>query len=127
MALDGSPSSASVVARPRTAFQVRRSCVSGVRFRIWSCDDPAVSGLIFCRCRMLLVDGHVTPEGGFTTPDGEPLLRRLDYSQFWIHQYLRVRVLRAEGEKCPRCWLVRRLGEDARHPELCARCAAVVA
>ena len=40
---------------------------------------------------------------------------------------LRVGVERAGGEKCPRCWRIRRLGEDARHPELCARCAAVIA
>jgi hypothetical protein len=64
-------------------------------------DDPAVSGLIFCRCRMLLVDGHVTPEGGITTPGGESLLRRLDYSQFWVHQYLRVRVLRDAFRRFP--------------------------
>ncbi len=39
---------------------------------------------------------------------------------------LRIRVERAAGAKCPRCWNVRQLGEDARHPELCARCARVV-
>jgi isoleucyl-tRNA synthetase len=39
---------------------------------------------------------------------------------------LRVRVERAQGGKCARCWNVRRLGGDARHPELCPRCAAVV-
>jgi isoleucyl-tRNA synthetase len=39
---------------------------------------------------------------------------------------LRVRVERAQGEKCPRCWIVRSLGVDARHPEVCDRCAAVL-
>jgi len=39
---------------------------------------------------------------------------------------LRVAVERASGKKCPRCWNVRVVGEDARHPDLCARCAAVV-
>jgi isoleucyl-tRNA synthetase len=39
---------------------------------------------------------------------------------------LRVAVERAPGEKCPRCWNVRALGRDARHPELCDRCAAVL-
>src|SRR5262249_36916073 len=39
---------------------------------------------------------------------------------------LRVAVERAPGKKCPRCWNVRVLGEDARHPDLCARCAAVI-
>ncbi len=40
---------------------------------------------------------------------------------------LTVHVERATGEKCPRCWNIRAVGVDARHPALCARCAAVVA
>ncbi len=32
----------------------------------------------------------------------------------------------AEGEKCPRCWNVRELGDDPRHPDVCARCAAAL-
>jgi isoleucyl-tRNA synthetase len=39
---------------------------------------------------------------------------------------LRVRVERAAG-KCQRCWNIRRLGEDERHPDVCARCAGVLA
>jgi isoleucyl-tRNA synthetase len=38
-----------------------------------------------------------------------------------------VSVLRAEGDKCPRCWNIRTdIGSDAAHPELCARCAGVL-
>ena len=40
---------------------------------------------------------------------------------------LRVGVERAPGEKCPRCWNIRALGRDSRHPDLCERCAGVVA
>jgi isoleucyl-tRNA synthetase len=40
---------------------------------------------------------------------------------------LRVRVERAAGSKCQRCWNIRRLGEDERHPDVCARCAGVLA
>ena len=40
---------------------------------------------------------------------------------------LRVGVERAPGEKCPRCWNIRALGQDPRHPDLCERCAGVVA
>ena len=32
----------------------------------------------------------------------------------------------AGGEKCPRCWNIRELGSDSTHPEVCARCAAVL-
>ena len=40
---------------------------------------------------------------------------------------LSVTVLRAEGEKCVRCWKYSTtVGENAEHPQLCARCAAVI-
>jgi isoleucyl-tRNA synthetase len=39
---------------------------------------------------------------------------------------LRLAVERAPGDKCPRCWNVRALGRDARHPEVCDRCAGVL-
>ncbi len=28
----------------------------------------------------------------------------------------------AEGEKCPRCWNIRKLGGNPRHPDVCERC-----
>ena len=31
-------------------------------------------------------------------------------------------VLKAEGEKCPRCWNYRELGGNAAHPAVCGRC-----
>jgi isoleucyl-tRNA synthetase len=38
-----------------------------------------------------------------------------------------VRIERAAGEKCPRCWNIRTdVGSDAAHPEVCSRCAAVL-
>ncbi|MBS3974861.1 MAG: isoleucine--tRNA ligase [Actinobacteria bacterium] len=39
---------------------------------------------------------------------------------------LNVAIDLADGEKCPRCWNVRELGTDTLHPDLCARCAAVI-
>jgi isoleucyl-tRNA synthetase len=39
-----------------------------------------------------------------------------------------VNVAQAPGEKCPRCWNIRTdVGSDAAHPEVCGRCAAVLA
>lgn len=32
----------------------------------------------------------------------------------------------AEGEKCPRCWNIRELGTNPKHPEVCERCAEVL-
>ncbi len=40
---------------------------------------------------------------------------------------LAVEVRPASGEKCPRCWNFRELGVDPAHPELCERCAKVLA
>jgi isoleucyl-tRNA synthetase len=40
---------------------------------------------------------------------------------------LRVRIEKATGGKCERCWNVRPLGTRADHPALCTRCAGVVA
>jgi isoleucyl-tRNA synthetase len=36
-------------------------------------------------------------------------------------------VTKAEGETCERCWIVTpHVGENAKHPTLCPRCADVV-
>lgn len=40
---------------------------------------------------------------------------------------IKVKIVRAEGEKCERCWIyAESVGSDAQHPHLCARCASVV-
>lgn len=37
---------------------------------------------------------------------------------------LRIEVVRAPGEKCPRCWHYSvNIGSNPAHPEVCARCA----
>jgi hypothetical protein len=54
---------------------------------------PGVDGVIFCRCRKLLRPEFLLAEER-EGPDGLVLLRRKDYSQIWIHQFLRVKVLR---------------------------------
>ena len=41
---------------------------------------------------------------------------------------LAVKVERAPGEKCERCWVYAEdRGADARHPTLCGKCAAALA
>lgn len=45
-----------------------------------------------------------------------------------VSDELRVEVRRAEGAKCARCWkYTTDVGSDTRHPQACARCAAIVA
>jgi len=46
--------------------------------------------------------------------------------RFFVGEEVAVSVEPAAGEKCPRCWNLRELGTDARHPEVCGRCSEVL-
>ena len=58
-------------------------------------DSSDISGLMFCRCRVTLdrPDLALYP-GERATPSGDILLERSGWYQFWIHQFLRAKVLR---------------------------------
>lgn len=44
-----------------------------------------------------------------------------------VIEHLYVRVAKAYGEKCPRCWQYRTtIGENSAHPDLCAQCATAL-
>jgi len=51
-----------------------------------------------------------------------------DVDQPLSEQFSQTQVLveKADGDKCPRCWNYRVLGEDKDHPTICSRCAAAV-
>jgi len=51
-----------------------------------------VSGVLFCRARRMLDESFLT--GCQSALGGEMLLERRAYEQFWIHQFLRVKVVR---------------------------------
>lgn len=59
----------------------------------------------------------------------------IDYEEFFIvagvefqpGEELAAHVEPAVGEKCPRCWNVRELGVSEAYPEVCGRCAEVLA
>ncbi len=57
--------------------------------------SPEMGGLLFCRCRVTLgrPDLALHP-GERVTPDGDVLLERKAWYQFWIHQFMRAKVLR---------------------------------
>lgn len=59
-----------------------------------------VSGVLFCRCRNLLKRDFLTGERLYDA-DGHVYLRRKDYSQIWIHQFLRTKVLRHLFDQFP--------------------------
>ena len=56
--------------------------------------DPTVTGLLFCRCRGMCGPPHVTRTAVASTSRGVRLLKRFDFNQIWLHQLLRVGVLR---------------------------------
>lgn len=53
-----------------------------------------IQGAMFCRCRRLLEECHLITYDIRTSPGGEKYIRRKNYHQFWIHQFLRVGLLR---------------------------------
>jgi hypothetical protein len=55
---------------------------------------PAVDGLLFCRWGNMWRPEHLLGDDRQEGPDGVRLLPRRDYSQIWLHQFLRVKVLR---------------------------------
>ena len=39
---------------------------------------------------------------------------------------IKVKVTKADGEKCERCWKYDELGTDPEYPDVCPRCAKVL-
>jgi hypothetical protein len=66
--------------------------------RAGECGD--LDGILFCRARKMLRPDRLMPERR-EGPGGVWLLRRKDYSQMWIHQFFRVKVLRHVFERFP--------------------------
>ena len=56
-------------------------------------DEKDISGLLFCRCRGMLLEENLTGNK-FIDAQGNEYLERKNYEQIWIHQYLKVKVLR---------------------------------
>lgn len=52
-----------------------------------------VSGILYCRCRNMLKKRYLTGKK-FKDRFGNSFLERKDYSQIWLHQFLRVKVVR---------------------------------
>lgn len=57
--------------------------------------SPKMSGMLFCRCRRLLKRPAQTLfKREWVNPDGDVYFQRRGWSQIWIHQLMRVKVLR---------------------------------
>jgi hypothetical protein len=59
-------------------------------------EQASIAGLLCCRCRITLDRPDLSLISGteVTTPAGDALLERSRWYQIWIHQFLRVKVLR---------------------------------
>ncbi len=57
----------------------------------------------------------------------KPFSEDIDSSDMQGDEDINVTVEKAHGEKCPRCWNYRQLGTDERYPDVCSRCAHVLA
>ncbi len=67
--------------------------VEGMMRWLVSEEASGISGLLFCRCRRLWLKRSLTGESVIDGADNVYLGRK-DYAQIWIHQFLRVKVLR---------------------------------
>lgn len=56
--------------------------------------DDRIQGALFCRCRRLLKEENLRSDLSRTDAHGRVYLARRNYHQFWIHQFMRVSVLR---------------------------------
>jgi len=63
-------------------------------------DDTSVSGVLCCRPQKLMKQKHLTEEV-IQLPGGINLLGRKNYKCIWIHQFLRVKVLKHLFESFP--------------------------
>jgi hypothetical protein len=78
----------------RYPLRLVRPAVERVAEAVLSDRLPAVDGVLFCRWGRMWEPEHLFGEDRREGPGGVALLRRRDYSQIWLHQFLRVKVLR---------------------------------
>ena len=69
-----------------------RRSADGVVQAVRAVTDPGICGLSFARTRKLFDPAHVSTER--LRIGRQAFLRRTSYAQIWLHQFLRVRVLR---------------------------------
>jgi hypothetical protein len=63
-------------------------------------EPSSISGMLFCRCRKMLDNNYLMGDG-ITDDMGNHYLERNTYEQIWIHQFVRVKVIRELFEAFP--------------------------
>ncbi len=72
-------------------LNIRR--IENIHQYLFSSNESIISGLLFCRCRGMWNKKNLTGKK-WTDNQGNVYLERRNYQQIWIHQYLKVKVLR---------------------------------
>ena len=79
-----------------------------------------MDGLLFCRCRGMLDKKNLTGKK-IVDDQGDVFLERKNYEQIWIHQYLKVKVLRqlfnSFPEKIPAAKIMDSLKAQVKKPQ----------
>ncbi len=57
-------------------------------------DQDSADGLLFCRARKLLEEENLRPGSNARVTRSIEVMERRNYHQFWLHQYVRVGILR---------------------------------
>ena len=82
----------------------------------WLDNAADISGLLFCRTRVTLDQPELTLfPNERTTSSGEILLERRSWYQIWIHQFLRVKVLRHFFTQMPRRFSSAKEMDELKH------------
>jgi hypothetical protein len=69
----------------------------------WAKDinDTVVQGIMFSRCRNLLEEENLRADTSIRIAEGYEYTERRNYYQFWIHQFLRVGIIRELFQEFP--------------------------
>ena len=75
-------------------IQIEEKKVNEIYQFVQTIEDPSICGIAFCRFRKWLQDDYLKPDSKLLGLNGQIFLERVDYSQIWIHQFVRAKVFR---------------------------------
>lgn len=87
---------------------------------LFSGNKEDISGLLFCRCRGMLKKQNLTSKE-LIDAQGDVCLARKNYEQIWIHQYVKVKVIRylfnSFPDKMPTAKMMDLLKKQVKKPD----------
>ena len=80
---------------------IKAEVAMGLHQFVSKVSDENIQGAMFCRCRKLLEEENLRNNTEITMYGDIQLVERKNFYQFWIHQYMRVGVLRSLFNEFP--------------------------